>query len=191
MNLCVACSALYHGRSPFPASNSAGASCEACGDAIIREAGALRRHVVAIAACLGLVAVVGAVGGRAAVVAIVPSAAPIFSLIGLPVASAALTIENVHAKLTSEGDKSLLVVEGDLVNPGPHEARAPELLVALTRADGVELYSWRAHASKSRLAPGERLAFRTRLESPPPGIGEALVKFAPVGDKVALAGDGR
>ena len=106
-------------------------------------------------------------------------------------ASTALTIENVHAKLSSEGDKSLLVVEGDLVNPGPHEARAPELVVALDRADGAELYAWRAHASKSRLAPGERLAFRTRLESPPPGIGEALVKFAPVGDKVALAGDGR
>lgn len=191
MNLCAPCSALYHGQSANPASNSGVASCEACGDALAPESGALRRHMVAIGACIGLLVILGAVGGRAAVVAVVPGAAPIFSALGLPVASNALEIVNVHAKLSTEGGKSLLVVEGELVNPGPRETAVPTLSVALVRADGGEIYSWRAHASKSRLSAGERLAFRTRLESPPADIGQALVKFAAVGDKVALTGDGR
>ena len=70
----------------------------------------------------------------------------------------------------------------------PKSAYVPELAVALDDSSGIELYSWRAHAPKSQIAAGEHLAFRTRLELPPPEASQALVKFAAVGDKVALAG---
>ena len=191
MILCSACQALYHGPGAIPAAKSGASACEACGADLGPPQGALRRHVVAIVGCVALVVGLGAVGGRSAIVSLVPGAAPIFSAIGLPLASGGLTIEGVHARLSGEGDKALLVVEGDVVNGPGKDSAVPELSVTLNGAGGATLYSWRAHAAKTRLAAGERLKFRTRLESPPRGITEALVKFAPVGDKVALAGDGR
>ena len=114
-----------------------------------------------------------------------------FSTLGLTEGADGLRIEHVHVGLSREADRSLLVVEGEVVNGLPKSANIPELAVALDDSSGIELYSWRAHAPKSQIAPGERLAFRTRLESPPPEASQALVKFAAVGDKVALAGKGQ
>ena len=120
-----------------------------------------------------------------------PNAASMFSTLGLTQGADGLRLEHVHVGLSRQGDRSLLVVEGDIVNALPKTVDVPELAVSLDDSAGIELYSWRAHAPKSQIAAGERLAFRTRLESPPPEASQALVKFAAVGDKVALAGNGQ
>ena len=88
------------------------------------------------------------------------------------------------------GDKSLLAVEGALVNLRGRETAAPSLRIALRAADGRELYVWTARAPKDRLGPGEREPFVARLASPPPGAVDALVKFVAPSDKDSLAPEG-
>jgi hypothetical protein len=190
MILCSACANLYHGGQAAHPQGIANAHCEACGGELGAADGRFRRPLTAIAVTLALSAGVAFLGGKAVVMAIAPAAAPLLSALGLASAHD-LVIDGVHARVSGEGDRAVLAVEGELVNAQPREAQVPDLDVTLVGADGSKLYTWRAHAPKPTLAPGERESFRTRLEAPPAGVAQALVKFATVGDKFALAGKDR
>jgi hypothetical protein len=131
-----------------------------------------------------------AVAARAAIVAAIPATGGLYAAIGLPVNPVGLTIDDVSARLGLGGDKSLLVVEGALVNLRGKQTVAPKLRIALRAADGRELYVWTTRPPKDRLAAGERAGFVARLASPPPGVVDALVKFVAPGDKDSLAPEG-
>jgi hypothetical protein len=56
----------------------------------------------------------------------------------------------------------------------------------LRAEDGRELYACTARGPKKRLAPHERVAFRSRLAAPSPGVRDVLVKFVAPGDKASF-----
>jgi hypothetical protein len=157
----------------------------------LRRLGArLRRLALPVAGAAALAAAMAAVAARAAIVAAMPAIGGLYAAIGLPVNPLGLEIADVSARLGVGGDKSLLAVEGALVNLRGAETVAPNLRVALRAADGRELYVWTTRPPKARLAAGERVPFLARLAAPPPGVIDALVKFAAPGDKDSLAPEG-
>ena len=154
----------------------------------LRRLGARLRRLAAPAACAAALAgAMAAVAARAAIVAAAPAAGGLYAAIGLPVNPSGLAFADVSARLGAGGDKSLLAVEGALVNLRGQETAAPNLRIALRAADGRELYVWTTRPPKDRLAAGERAPFVARLAAPPPGVVDALVKFVAPSDKVSLA----
>jgi len=157
----------------------------------LRRLGARARRLVAPLACAAALAgAMAAVAARAEIVAAMPAAGGLYAAIGLPVNPLGLAIADVSARLGAGGDKSLLAVEGVLVNLRGKEIAAPDLRIALRAADGRELYVWTTRPPKDRLAAGERISFVARLAAPPPGVVDALVKFVAPGDKNSLAPEG-
>ncbi len=154
----------------------------------LRRLAARIRRLAAPAACVAALAgAMAAVAARAEIVAMAPPAGGLYAAIGLPVNPFGLGIADVSARLGAGGDKSLLAVEGALVNLRGEETAAPNLRIALRAADGRELYVWTTRPPKDRLAAGERAHFVARLAAPPPGVVDALVKFVAPSDKVSLA----
>ena len=157
----------------------------------LRRFGARARRLAAPVACAAALAgAMAAIAARAAIVAAVPATGGLYAAIGLPVNPVGLAIADVSARLGAGGDKSLLAVEGALVNLRGKETAAPNLRIALRAADGRELYVWTTRPPKDRLAAGERVPFVARLAAPPPGVVDALVKFVAPGDKDSLAPEG-
>jgi len=155
-----------------------------------RLAARVRRLAAPVACAAALAGAMAAVAARAEIVAIAPAAGGLYAAIGLPVNPLGLAIADVSARLGAGGDKSLLAVEGALVNLLDKETAAPNLRIALRAADGRELYVWTTRPPKDRLAAGERAPFVARLAAPPPGVVDALVKFVAPGDKDSLAPEG-
>jgi predicted Zn finger-like uncharacterized protein len=155
-----------------------------------RLAARVRRLAAPVACAAALAGAMAAVAARAEIVAIAPAAGGLYAAIGLPVNPLGLAIADVSARLGAGGDKSLLAVEGALVNLRDKETAAPNLRIALRAADGRELYVWTTRPPKDRLAAGERAPFVARLAAPPPGVVDALVKFVAPGDKDSLAPEG-
>jgi hypothetical protein len=61
----------------------------------------------------------------------------------------------------------ILVVAGEIVPTGSSPVDVPRLRFSIQAENGHEIYAWTALPTRSRLAPGETLPFRTRLASPP------------------------
>jgi len=157
----------------------------------LRSLGARVRRLAAPVACAAALAgAMAAVAARAEIVAAMPATGGFYAAIGLAVNPVGLAIADVSARLGAGGDKSLLAVEGALVNLRSKETAAPNLRIALRAADGRELYVWTTRPPKDRLAAGERAPFVARLAAPPPGVVDALVKFVAPGDKDSLAPEG-
>jgi predicted Zn finger-like uncharacterized protein len=157
----------------------------------LRRFGARVRRLAAPVACAAaLASAMAAVAVRAEIVAMAPATGGLYAAIGLPVNPVGLAIADVSARLGAGGDKSLLAVEGALVNLRGKETAAPNLRIALRAADGRELYVWTTRPPKDRLAAGERAHFVARLAAPPSGVVDALVKFVAPGDKDSLAPEG-
>lgn len=150
----------------------------------------LRRLAAPLALTAVLAGGMAAVAARAAIVAAVPAAGGLYAAIGLPVNPLGLAIRDVVARLGAGGDKSLLAVEGSIVNLRGQPAAAPNLRIALRAADGRELYVWTTRPPKDRLAGAERIPFVARLAAPPADAVDALVKFVAPSDKDSLAPEG-
>jgi len=120
---------------------------------------------------------IGAIGARAAIVRIVPPAAVLFEAIGVSVNLPGLALERVKARIVADGERRILLVEGDLVNPGGKVAVAKSLIVSLRGQDGQTLYSWTTPAPQQDLAAGDRAAFLARLASPPAAATSVQVEF--------------
>lgn len=133
-------------------------------------------------ACLVAMAIVGA---RAQLVRLAPRSAALFEAAGLPVNLAGLTLERVSAKVVADGERRVLVVEGDIVNSSERDEIARPLAVSV-RGDGNEpLYAWITRAPRQTVAAGERAAFVARLASPPSGGANVIVEFERADTKTA------
>ena len=143
-----------------------------------RGRGANYSGAALLAACMLVMALgMGAVAKRASLVAWAPSLEVAFQTLGLKVNDRGLDIEDVRARLGSIGDKKVLMVEGSIVNRLAKENDSPELSISLRDADGRELYVWTTHGPRGHLAKTSRASFAARLEAPPEGVREALVRF--------------
>jgi hypothetical protein len=77
------------------------------------------------------------------------------------------------------------VVEGAIVSAREHAVEVPRLRFAVRDRNGHEIYAWTALPSRSVLAPGETLTFRSRLASPPQEGHDVLVRFFHRRDRIA------
>jgi predicted Zn finger-like uncharacterized protein len=115
--------------------------------------------------------------GREQVVRTMPDAASVYERMGLPVNLRGVDFRNVKGANEMVDGVIVLVVEGQLVNITSNSIDLPRLRLAVRDATGKEIYTWTATAPKSQLGPGEAVAFRSRLASPPPDGANVEVRF--------------
>lgn len=108
------------------------------------------------------------IGWRGDVVKVLPQTASFYAAVGLPVNLRGLNFADVTTTTEAQDGVSVLVVEGSIVSAGRQVVEVPRLRFAVRNPKGQEIYSWTALPTRSVLAPGETLAFRSRLASPPP-----------------------
>jgi len=128
---------------------------------------------------LGLLAVsaITALGFRATLVRHAPKTAVLFDAAGMPVSITGLALDRVSARIVADGDRRILIVEGDVVNTSDRDEPARPLSVAVRGDRDEALYSWISLAPQQKIAPGERAAFVARLASPPAAGAVVVVEF--------------
>jgi predicted Zn finger-like uncharacterized protein len=128
---------------------------------------------------------VALIGARNEVVRYLPQTASLFAAIGLPVNLRHLNFENVQISKELQDGVNILVVKGEIVSAAGKPVAVPRLRFAARDAAGQEIYVWTALPSRSILGPGERLAFNSRLASPPAEAKNVLVRFFTAQDAAA------
>jgi len=137
----------------------------------------LARFLPAILA-LQLAVIVAVLLGRAEVVRVVPEAASLFRMIGLPVNLRGLVFAGLETRTERRDGVAMLIVEGRIESRSESAVAVPPLRFALRDAAGTELYAWTVPPDVATLEPGESLPFQTRMASPPSGGSDVLVRFA-------------
>jgi predicted Zn finger-like uncharacterized protein len=117
------------------------------------------------------------VGWRVQVVKMLPQTASLFASIGLPVNLRGLNFDKVVSSKDTQDGVTILAVEGKLVSTARGPVDVPRLRFAVRNAGGQEIYTWTALPPRSVLGPGETLAFRSRLASPPAETSDVVVRF--------------
>lgn len=138
---------------------------------------------LAILALLALNAAL--IAWRADVVRVAPQTASLYAAIGLPVNLRGLSFADVVTTTETHDGVQVLVVEGTIASASTRVVEIPRLRFSVRNPGGQEVYAWTALPSRSLLAPGETLAFRSRLASPPPDARDVLVRFFNRRDLVA------
>jgi predicted Zn finger-like uncharacterized protein len=114
---------------------------------------------------------------RTPIVRLLPQTASLFAAVGLPVNVRGLSFEDLKALHEIQDGMPVLVVEGTIVNVTRAIVEVPRLRFALRNSLAQEVYAWTALPARSTLGPGEALAFRTRLASPPADGRDVAVRF--------------
>jgi hypothetical protein len=117
------------------------------------------------------------VGWRADFVRAMPQTASFYAWLGMPVNLRGLNFDSLTTSTEQHEGVPILVVEGNIVNDTSKTADVPHLRFAVRNAARQEIYSWTAAPSRTMLPPGETVAFRSRLASPPPDSHDVLVRF--------------
>jgi hypothetical protein len=104
---------------------------------------------------------------------------------GLPVNLRGLAFDGIVTTTEQHEGVPILVVEGNIVNAARKVEDVPRLKFVVRNAARQEIYSWTAVPSRTLLPPGEAVAFRTRLASPPPEARDLLLRFVNRRDIIA------
>jgi predicted Zn finger-like uncharacterized protein len=137
-------------------------------------------------AVLALIALdLGLIAWRGEVVRWLPQTASLYEALHLPVNLRGLVFANVTTQSEVNDGVQVLVIEGTIVSAASRVVAVPRLRFAVRNASANEIYAWTALPEKSVLAPGEALAFRSRLASPPRETHDLLVRFFNRRDLVA------
>jgi len=115
---------------------------------------------------------------RVEVVRVMPEAAPLFRMIGLPVNLRGLVFAGVGTRTERQDGSAVLIVEGRIESDSHSAVAVPPLRFALRDAAGTEVYAWTAPPDAATLGPGESLPFQARMISPPRAGNDVLVRFA-------------
>jgi hypothetical protein len=129
----------------------------------------------AVAILMGVSALIAL---REKIVDLAPPAAKVFAAIGLPVNLAGLELREVRSHIEMDGARKVLAVEGEIANMRRESRSVPPVALTVRGEDGQAKYAWTTRAAKSRLEPGETIAFRARLASPPESGTDVLVRFS-------------
>ena len=127
------------------------------------------------------------VGWRNDVVRILPQTASFYSMLGLSVNLRGLALDDVATTTEQHEGVPILVVEGSVVNNTRRIVDVPRLKFVVRNSANEEVYSWTAVPPRATLPPGEAVAFRSRLASPPTDGRDVLVRFVTRHDIVAGA----
>jgi hypothetical protein len=153
-----------------------------------RNAGLWRRWLssglpLAILALLALDTAL--IAWRVDVVRVAPQTAKLYAAIGLPVNVRGLAFSDVTTTTETQDGVQVLLVEGTIASVSKGMVEIPRLRFAVRNAAGQDVYAWTTLPERSMLAPGETLAFHSRLASPPPDGHDVLVRFFNRRDLVA------
>jgi predicted Zn finger-like uncharacterized protein len=132
-----------------------------------------------------LVANVMMIVWRSDVVKLLPQTASLYAAIGLPVNLRGLSFNNITTTTEAHDGVSVLVVEGNIGSTSSRVVEVPRLRLSLRNRSGHEIYAWTVLPGRSLLPPGETLAFRSRLASPPADGHDVIVRFFNRRDLVA------
>ncbi len=138
---------------------------------------AFRRPGVPMIILIMLATLAALIAWRGAVVRLLPQTATLYAGVGLPVNLRGLTFENLKTVHEFQDGVTVLVVTGNIANATRNAVEVPRLRFALRNGMGQEIYAWTALPARSPLGPGETLAFRTRLASPPSDGRDVAVRF--------------
>jgi predicted Zn finger-like uncharacterized protein len=150
-----------------------------------RRRRAFPRRLAAAAVLLGMG--LAATAGREAVVRRLPETARLYAAVGLPVNLRGLDLAGVGSEVVLSGTDRILIVEGEIANPGRRAVAVPPLQLAVQDEEGRPLYTWTSEGPRGTLQPAESTRFRVRLAAPPPEGRRVFVRFAPAGDGTAVA----
>lgn len=140
---------------------------------------------------LGLVAVflfcVLALGiiNRHSLVRAAPELASLYAAIGFPVNLRGLEFHNIRTRQEIQDGITVLAIEGDVENIVSRAVELPRVRLSVLGENGAEIYSWTALLPRSILYPRERVAFKSRLASPPAQGKEIMVRFLTRADLTA------
>ena len=126
------------------------------------------------------------VGWRTDIVRKLPQTASFYALAGFPVNLRGLAFHGITTSTARDDGTPILVVEGNIINDTRKVVHVPQIRFVVRDAAAQEIYSWTASAARTSLPPGQAVAFRTRLASPPPGAHDVVLRFISRRDAVAL-----
>jgi predicted Zn finger-like uncharacterized protein len=104
---------------------------------------------------------------RADVVRLLPQTASFYQLVGLDVNLRGLLFKDVKVTTETVEGKPVLVIEGVIVGETKKTVDLPRLRFSVRDAQGAEIYAWNTVLEQTRLKPGDRAFFKSRLASPP------------------------
>lgn len=116
------------------------------------------------------------------VVSVVPGAARLYALFGMPVGAHGLAFQGVRYGWTNEGGQMVLEVQGDVVNNSGSKVEVPTVIIALRDESGEEISEWTTEVTETQLDGGESTAFLRQIPSPPSNVRSVKVRFAKAAD---------
>lgn len=114
---------------------------------------------------------------RAEMVRLMPQTAGFFQLVGLPVNLRGLTFADMKISSETVNGKPVLVIEGAIHDVARKPVDLPRLRFIVRNAQGNEIYAWNSVLEQTKLQPGEKIWFKSRLASPPAEGREIAVRF--------------
>jgi len=118
------------------------------------------------------------IGARHGLVHHFPAAAKLYAAIGRPVNLDGLDLRAVSSVLKAENGGKYLLIKGEIVNLRNRTSKLPNLDLALRGGDGRNVYTWQAPSPTKRIKAHDSISFVARLDSPPEGAQDVLVRFA-------------
>jgi hypothetical protein len=112
------------------------------------------------------------------VMSVLPGAARLYALFGVPVGSHGLTFEGVRYGWTNDGGQNVLEVQGDVVNLTSSPVDVPTVVIALQDESGSEISEWTTEIGEDELAGGGHAPFLRQIPSPPSNVRSVKVRFA-------------
>jgi hypothetical protein len=113
-----------------------------------------------------------------AVMSVLPGAARLYALFGMPVGAQGLAFEGVRYGWTSNGGQTVLEVQGDVVNRTSSPVNVPTVVIALRDEGGAEISEWTTEIGAEELGAGEHAPFLRQIPSPPSNVRSVKVRFA-------------
>jgi len=133
-------------------------------------------NLTTAAAAMGAL-VVALLVWRTDVVRLLPQTAAFYRLVGLDVNLRGLLFKDVKVTAETVEGKPVLVIEGVIVGETKKTVELPRLRFSVRDAQGAEIYAWNTVLEQTRLNPGDRASFKSRLASPPPEGRSIDVRF--------------
>ena len=112
------------------------------------------------------------------VVSVLPGAARLYGMLGMPVSARGLAFEGIHYEWSNTSGETVLKVAGNVVNVTASPMAAPTVVIALRDAAGNEISEWTANLGVPGLAGGQHFSFEAEIPSPPDNVSSLKVRFA-------------
>jgi len=142
---------------------------------LVSFAGRRTRTALASAGLAALAS--GVLAARVQIVRIAPVTAALFDALGLRVNLVGLEIIQASARIVADGERRILVVDGQVSNPTSATRPVPPMQVAIRDQQGQQVYAWATKASSHSIAPGELATFSARLAAPPSDGADVVIEF--------------